>query len=348
VPTVSNASHLFEEFFDRLLAVVRERLSIRLRYQHLPDLDKLNPELQDSLTQFGLLLRTVYRYNLWSGLFEEAIWYASLFDSRGLGPEAFTLLLECWIIAIQGLIQPPECNELSQPLEELRTQVPQMFAQVAQRRQPRPEAEINTLVDLLMQADFPAGLHLLKGKIATGTPPGLLLTGLLLGAMQEVGRRWEADVIAIFQEHLATETIQRLLASLYFLAPPSVKLPYSALVSGVPGEEHQLLVAALSIYLELQGWRTLPLGRSLPTAELVQAAEALKPQVCFLSLTMLARVPEALEVVGALRARQPGWPIIVGGRGAILARRLFETEEVSVLQDFAAAHSLALEKVSHA
>jgi len=346
--TVSNASQLFEGLFDRLLAVVRERLSVKLRYQHLPDLHKFNPDLQDSLSQFGFMLRTVYRYNLWSGLFDEALWYASLFTSRGLGPEAFSLLLESWIIAIHGLIQPPECNELSQPLEELRGQIPQMFAQVAQRRQSPPEAEIEALVDLLMQADFPAGLHLLEAKIATGTPPGSLLTNLLLGAMQEIGRRWEADSLAIFQEHLATETMQRLLAALYFLAQPPVKLPYAALVTCVPGEEHQFLVAALSIYLELQGWRTFPLGRSLPTAELVQAVEVLKPQVCFLSLTMLARVPEALEVVGALRDRQPGWPIIVGGRGATLASSLFESEEVSVLQDFAEANILALAKVSHA
>jgi methanogenic corrinoid protein MtbC1 len=89
-------------------------------------------------------------------------------------------------------------------------------------------------------------------------------------------------------------------------------------------------------------------GRSLPRQELIKAATYVKPDVFFLSLMMLARLPEALEVMEALHAARPRLPVIVGGRGARLAFSLFQKKGIPVIQDFQEAHHTALEMLSHA
>jgi len=342
------AAGLFEEFFDRLVALVSERLSVQFRYQDQLPSDSAKLVLEDGIREFGKLLRAVFRYNLPEALNEEAGWYASLLESRGLGREALVLIVDSWLMAIHGLIKPPECHSLCGPLEELRANLDGLFSRLSQTRQVHPSPEIRTMADLLTQAAFRDLLSQVQKKIAAGMAPETLITQELLPAMHEVGRQWEAGEINIFQEHLGTETLLRLLPILLTLGnlPPS--LPYAALVSCVPGEEHQILVASLATYLELQGWRTFPVGRSLPSQELVKAATYLKPDVFFLSLMMLARLPEALEVMEALCAARPRLPVIAGGRGARLALPLFQKRGIPVLQDFQEAHQTALEMLSHA
>ncbi len=342
------AAGLFEEFFDRLVALVSERLSVQFRYQDQLPSDSAKLVLEDGIREFGKLLRAVFRYNLPEALNEEAGWYASLLESRGLGREALVLIVDSWLMAIHGLIKPPECHALCGLLEELRANLDRLFSRLTERRQVHPSPEIRTMADLLTQAAFRDLLSQVQKKIAAGMAPGTLITQELLPAMHEVGRQWEAGEIDIFQEHLGTETLLRLLPILLTLGnlPPS--LPYAALVSCVPGEEHQILVASLATFLELQGWRTFPVGRSLPSQELVKAATHLKPDVFFLSLMMLARLPEALVVMEALRAARPRLPVIAGGRGARLALPLFQKRGIPVLQDFQEAHQTALEMLSHA
>jgi methanogenic corrinoid protein MtbC1 len=70
--------------------------------------------------------------------------------------------------------------------------------------------------------------------------------------------------------------------------------------------------------------------------------------VFFLSLMMVARLPEALEVMEALHAARPRLPVIVGGRGARLAFSLLKKKGIPVIQDFQEAHHTALEMLSHA
>ena len=69
----------------------------------------------------------VYRYDLAQALAQEAVWYASALAVRGPGKDAFSLLLESWIIAVQGIIKPPECNLLAEPIRELQTNLPILF-----------------------------------------------------------------------------------------------------------------------------------------------------------------------------------------------------------------------------
>ncbi|NLF69915.1 MAG: hypothetical protein GX575_12790 [Candidatus Anammoximicrobium sp.] len=340
-PMSAESIAAFERDFERLFAIVHERVEIQWRFHRRADLEQLGPDLTGLLREFGALLRVVYRYDLTDALASEAAWYASALASRGPGEDALALLLDSWIVAIEGTIKPPECNALAAPLQTLRADLPHVFSAAERRRGAAPAAEIGTVVESLIAGDFAEAWDALRGRMSGGTPPHELIVELLLPAMAEVGRRWELNELAIFQEHLATETVQRLIGGLSGCGAAVEPLHRTALVACVPQEEHQTLPAALSAYLALRGWKVRSLGRSMPAEQVVRAAEALKPDAVFLSLSMLSRLHETLELVARLAAPMANGPLLVGGRGAAPARRLLEAAGAQVTQDFDEAHRWA-------
>ena len=303
-PRVASAYQLWVEHFSHLSALVRRRLEVAWRYRPQEEMGPLEPELLDYVNEFGRLLQVVFRYGLTEALQGEAAWYASLLASRGPGKEAFALLLDSWIVAIQGIIKPPECHTLAQPLENLRAGLDEIFALAHSHRFSLPEPEVTQLVEVLIEGDAARAMGLVSAWLAQGGSPYGLIPSRLLPAMGEIGRRWELNELAVYQEHLATETLIRLLCGLPALAPPPPPLGRTALVTCVPGDEHQVVPLALGVYLELRGWRVRSLGRSLPLAQIAAAAAAFAPNVVFLSLTMLSRLEEALAKIGRASCRE--------------------------------------------
>lgn len=338
----------FVEAFDRLTGIVRERLQLEWHYHERPDLGQLAGELLNHAVEFGSLLRVVFRHGLMAALEDEAGWYAAALRSRGSEQDALTLLLDSWIVAIQGTIRPPECNELAEPLQTLRANLPQILEIARARYETPPTAEIGDLVNRLIEGDLAESQAVVQSLLTVGRTPTAVITEWLLPAMREVGRCWEKNELAIFQEHLATETLRRLLAGVTAFAGGSEPLGRTAIVSCVPGDEHQLLPLALGIFLELRGWRVRSLGGGLPPREIAAAAAAFSSSALFLSFPMLSRLDEALETIACVLAKTPPCRILIGGRGAVAARAPLERAGAGVALDFEEAHRAALEEAPHA
>ncbi|MCL6622233.1 MAG: cobalamin-dependent protein [Syntrophobacterales bacterium] len=340
------AARLFEEHFDQLAAMVRRRLETVGRYRAGEGRAALTAALPEWVEEFGRLLRVVYRRRWWAALREEAGWYLALLTARGPGGEAVDLLLDSWVVALHGLIKPPECHLLAEPLQEVRRALRDGRVPGVELA-PAP-VEVARLVELLVAGEGARAQDFLAAELDRGAAPGELITARLLPALAEIGRLWHRQELAIYQEHLATETVMRLLHCLPALAPRPAAPARRALVSCVPGDEHQVAALALATYLELEGWRVYSLGRSLPAEEIAAAVAALKPAAVFLSLALLSRLEEALATVALLTAREPRPVLVVGGRGARPARELLEAAGARVAADFPEGHRLALGELSHA
>ena len=339
-----SASRLFSSEFGNLSAVVLKRLELEWHFHQRPDLAKADQQLLQYAMEFGRLLQVVYRHRLFSGLREEAKWYAGVFAARGSGHDAFGLVLDSWIIAIQGVIKPPECNELAQPLQAIRDDLPLLIAQAQQRSHTAPGPAGLLLVETLVLGDVRGAREVISNMVAKGTTLDHLIVDVMLPAMSEIGQRWEFNEIEVFQEHLATEALQSLLAGLPLMmtgAPP--KGESAALVSCGPGDEHALIPLALAAYLECRGWSVKNLGRSLPSLQIVRAVAAFSPKALFLTLTTISRLDEALEVIEQCRVASARCRIILGGRGAVAARTILESRGALVANDFEEGVRLAAE-----
>ncbi len=342
MPDLRDASALFESNYNQLLALVLRRMAIEMQYHPSGELKPLEADLIEQFREFGELLRVVYRYDLTDVLAQEAAWYASALSSRGSAHVAFKLLVESWIIAIQGTIRPQECNLLSAPLRELLNNESFIFDQAGQRGSATPDNDIVDLVDRLIVGDREQSLALLTGHVKSGINPPDLITRFILPALVEIGRRWESNEIQIFEEHLASETIIRLLAGFSSDLPRAEPVNRQGLVSCVPNEKHQLVPMALTAFLELKGWQVTSLGSSLPASQILLAVKKLKPDAVFLSFHLLSRLTESMELVSQLNETCPGSQILIGGNGAHAGKSLLEASGATVVDSFDEAHLSAL------
>jgi methanogenic corrinoid protein MtbC1 len=344
-----SASRLFSSEFGNLSAVVLKRLELEWRYHQRPDLARVDQQLLQYALEFGRLLKVVYRHRLFSDLREESQWYAGVFAARGSGHDAFGLVLDSWIIAIQGVIKPPECNVLAQPLQMIRDDLSLLIDQAQHRSHVAPGPAGLLLVETLVRGDVRGARKIISDMVAKGTRLDRLIVDVMLPTMAEIGQRWEFNEMEVFQEHLATEAIQSLLAGLPLMmtgTPP--KEESTALVSCTPGDEHALVPLALAAYLEFKGWKVKNLGGSLPSDQIVRAVAAFTPHALFLTLTLLSRLDEALEVIEKCSFSFANCRIVLGGRGAVAAKAILEDRGACVARDFDEGFRFAEESVEDA
>ncbi len=64
--------------------------------------DTAGIHLLDTARHFGRLLRVIYRHRLLDALGEELRWYVNPFTAHGWGHDALSLVLDSWIVGIQG------------------------------------------------------------------------------------------------------------------------------------------------------------------------------------------------------------------------------------------------------
>lgn len=343
MPDLKTAYSLFESNYDNLLALVSKRMEVEMQYHYQSDIKQLKPDLFDQFREFGELLRVVYRYDLTDILPEEAAWYASALSSRGSVKDAFGLLINSWIIAMQGVIKPPECNLLASPLQALMSNIDSVLSKAEHRQGFPPPVEISDLVNILIEGDRMNAQKQLLAQVNIGVKSYELITKFILPAMVEIGRRWENNELQIFEEHLATETIIRLLAGFTYTFKPEENINRKALVSCVPNDKHQLVPMALGTFLELKGWQVTSLGSSLPEDQIVLAAKKIKPDAIFLSINMLSRLTDALELILKLQQNHPEIKILVGGNGTRTGKALLEKTNAVVIQSFEEAHQIAIQ-----
>jgi methanogenic corrinoid protein MtbC1 len=331
-----SAAELFEENLDHLAALALERMRIEWQAHRLRHVERLRFDLAELNAEFARLLRVVFRYNLVGALRTEAIWYASVLAHRNSPHDALRLLIESWVVAIEGIIPPPACNHLAQPLQQLLEDSALFTAPPEAPRSRLPDVE--ELISYLTRGELARALSLVRRRLEIEAEPSNIIPNFLLPTMAAIGSCWEKRELRVYQEHVATELMTRVLALLPSLAPPAPPLHQKALVSGAPDDHIHLVPFALAIYLELRGWEVISLGQGLPADEIVAAAQAFRPQVLFISLAMVSRVTGVVAALDQLRELPDAPLVIVGGRGAIQARQVLEAWGAHVAVSFEAGH----------
>ncbi|RME58285.1 hypothetical protein D6779_06685 [Candidatus Parcubacteria bacterium] len=330
-----SASRLFTDEFPQLSALVQKRIELEWRYhQGVNDTGIALPELLEYADKFGQLLKVVYRYSLLETFRKEALWYAKVFSARGSGHLLFAALLESWIVAIQGVIKPPECNELSAPLQRLHQDLPGIIIQTEDSLHTMSAGPVSPLVGSLVHGDIPAARDFISDLVGQGLSPDRLIIDVILPAMAEVGLRWELHMIEIYQEHLASEAVRSLLVWIASMKGEVLPSPPKAMISCVPGDEHDLVPLALWAYLEVRGWSAWNLGTSLPADQIAKAVAEMAPDTLFLVQTLLSQLDDALKTIDLVRAQRGNCQIVFGGRGAEAAREILEKANAIVVNNF--------------
>jgi methanogenic corrinoid protein MtbC1 len=143
------------------------------------------------------------------------------------------------------------------------------------------------------------------------------ITEVCLPAQRELGRMWHHDELTVSEEHFISSTTVRLLSQLLMLGTPRADNGKTVLASSLEGDEHDIGLRAVSDLFELDGWRTIFLGRGVPVVDIVWAVKAFDVDLVMLSATLPAHVRPVRQVISRLEFEAEGdaaVPVIVGGQ----------------------------------
>lgn len=163
-------------------------------------------------------------------------------------------------------------------------------------------------------------LSVAREALRQGHTVAEVYVGLFQQALYEMGRLWESGQITVAQEHMATATVQYVIAQMYSDLPPATQKRGNAIVTGVQGEFHQVGANMVADMLEMDGWSVRFLGTNMPHSGILAAIKDGGIDLLGISATMLFNLSHVRALVEEVRSSLgAAAPRIVVGGGAFRA-----------------------------
>ena len=343
-PVSEKALKLFRENYGKIIEMLNEKLLSESRLSQTQAL--IEPVLfkKEITNIFGEMIRGIYEFDLYACLPEETAWFISVLSSRGYDREFLEKLLLNWNIALHSHLNSTQAHELAQPLELLQKNLPSLYSLGDTDDPPLPEI-LEKIIGFLLNKQKKEAAECILKLYQQGTPFETILSEYLPLVMQKIGMLWQKNKITVVDQHVATDLCTYIMFRLSEEIVIKDTLPYKAVVSCVPGEAHEMGAEILETYLELKGWSTLSMGHIAPQSDILQAVLVMKPDVIFLSVSMIARLPEARKMAYGIRSALPDTRIIMGGSAAVRAKNKLKDCSDIVVSGFEEAHIQALKLV---
>lgn len=183
---------------------------------------------------------------------------------------------------------------------------------------PQPAAGATDLVDALVRAvtayDEPAVEAVLSTAFAQSSPDTVLLD-VITPALVEIGEQWARGEISVTAEHFGSNLVRRRLLAL-IAAQPAISYQMTAVLACLPGEQHELGLLMLAVFLRWSGARVLYLGADVPVSDLVGLYASRQLDAICLSAGSETSLTELPELVEGIRARGSAAHIYLGGAAA--------------------------------
>jgi MerR family transcriptional regulator, light-induced transcriptional regulator len=138
---------------------------------------------------------------------------------------------------------------------------------------------------------------------------------ILQPALAEVGRLWHLGESSVADEHLATATVERVMARLRPHFNRAGRRNRTVLATSVSGDLHAIGVRMVADFFEMDGWDALCLGANTPGEDVQDMLRSTPANLLAVSASGLLHLRELGEMIAAVRAAPDlaGLPILVGG-----------------------------------
>jgi len=205
------------------------------------------------------------------------------------------------------------------------------LAQLAPRRvsapTPAPILPLEPLLELIKRHDTFAFRQQMQQLLSR---EGLLrfVQDTVAPLTERVGDAWMDGEIRVYEEHLYTEQVKRLLRQAIATLPAANGAP-RILLTTPPEEQHSIGLLMAEAVLTLEGASCIALGTQTPLPEIVQAVGDSRIDVVALSISSAFPNRQVLPLVQQLRASLPENVALWVGGGAV--RRLTPPSGVRLL-----------------
>ena len=242
-----------------------------------------------------------------------ARWAAGVLAARGIAPSFLEENLNQLGQVMEGLLTPAQQKVVvghvnrgrracALTLDEARNVVAEGVSET-----------LSVYLEAALRGDRRAAWTVVEEAMAAGRSVPWVYESLLREAQHEVGRRWADNLITVAHEHTVTAVTQYVLARLYDLLPRPPVTRGAAVVTGVAGELHGVGAQMVADAMEMDGWSVRFLGTGMPHAAIVDAVSEAEAAVLAVSVTLVANIPKARELIASVRAAAEPLRILVGG-----------------------------------
>ncbi len=176
--------------------------------------------------------------------------------------------------------------------------------------------DLKTLSDAILRGDAKSAEAITREAIAAGADPQELVTSYMIPAMDEVGRKFEADELFVPELLVTARAMKKALEVLKpLLAASGAKPIGTVLVGTVKGDLHDIGKNLVASMLEGAGFEVVDMGVDVSPEKFIAAVKEKSPQIVALSALLTTTMPSMKTTIEQLTAAglRSQVKIIIGG-----------------------------------
>ena len=159
------------------------------------------------------------------------------------------------------------------------------------------------LYEAILNGDAKASAALNRGALSGGAHPEAIVSDSMIPAMDEVGRRFEANEYFVPELMISARAMKAALDLVRpLLAQSGVKPAGRVVIGTVKGDLHDIGKNLVASMLEGGGFEVIDLGSNVAPDRFVLAVREKEPQIVGLSALLTTTMPAMKETIAALQA----------------------------------------------
>ena len=176
--------------------------------------------------------------------------------------------------------------------------------------------DLSRLYEAILNGDHKTSAAVTREAIDAGSEPMELVSGYMVPAMDEVGKRFECEDYFIPELLLSARAMKAALELLRpLLAASGAKSAGRVVIGTVKGDLHDIGKNIVGAMLEGGGFEVIDLGADVAPQKFVSAIRERSPQLICLSALLTVTMPSMKTIIDALREAgvRDSVKILVGG-----------------------------------